>query len=46
MGVGEFPAICSEAVDARGFDFRRAVAAEIAVAEVVGEDEEIRKARM
>ena len=40
MGVGEATASGGEAIDVGGFEFGRAVAAEVAVAEVVSEDDD------
>ena len=40
MRVGEPHALAREPVDVRRFDFRRAVATDIPVAEVVGEDDD------
>lgn len=39
MGIGEFPALGGETIDARGFEFRGTIATEIAVAKVICEDE-------
>lgn len=40
MSIGELDSLASEAVDVGGFDFGSSVAAEVAVAEIVGENED------
>jgi len=40
VALGEANAFGGEAIDVRGFDFRLAVAAQIAIAQIIGEDED------